>query len=71
MATASPTKTVETPPNATQPCGESREEKLAGYSSPEFTEALLEHFHEAKRRALADIRGEGLVPATESEAARR
>lgn len=43
---------------------------VAEYSSPQFTEALLNHFHEAKRRALGDIREAGLTPATESEVAK-
>lgn len=43
------------------------EEIVADYSSPKFTEALMDHFHEAKRRALEDIRNAGLTPATEPE----
>lgn len=43
------------------------EEMVADYSSPKFTEALMDHFHEAKRRALADIGKAGLTPATEPE----
>ena len=49
----------------------SLDEVIAEYSTPEFTEALLDHFHEAKRRALADIRGAGLVLATEEETVQR
>ncbi len=46
------TKKIEAPPNATPPSGESREGKIARYSSPEFTKALTETFHRAKRRAI-------------------
>ncbi|MFM9964738.1 MAG: hypothetical protein ACKV2Q_26325 [Planctomycetaceae bacterium] len=49
---------------------ENLEQMIASYSSPQFTEALLEHFHEAKRRALGDIREAGLTPATEPEVAK-
>ncbi len=52
MSTASPIKTVEAIFNGEQHSGESREEKLARYSSPEFTQALTETFHRAKRRAI-------------------
>ena len=31
---------------------ETRDEKIARYSSPEFTKALTETFHQAKRRAI-------------------
>ncbi len=39
---------------------------IAEHNTPKFTQALLDHFYEAKRRALADVRGAGLTPATES-----
>ena len=52
MSIASPTKTVEAAPKATPPSSETREEKLARYSSPEFTQALTETFHRAKRQAI-------------------
>ena len=48
----------------------SLEQIVSEYSSPQFTEALLTHFHEAKRLALGDIREAGLTPATESEVAK-
>ena len=54
-----------------EPPAKSLEQIIAEHNTPEFTEALLDHFHEAKRRALADVRGVGLTPATESEVARR
>lgn len=50
---------------------ESLEKIVAQHSTPEFTEAILDHFHEAKRRALGDIREAGLKPATETENAHR
>ena len=46
---------VTTPNEAQQKtagAGESLDEKVAHYGSPEFTKALTEHFHQAKRRAL-------------------
>ena len=46
------------------------EQIVSEYSSPQFTDALLNHFHEAKRRALGDIREAGLTPATEPEVAK-
>ena len=48
----------------------SLEQIVSEYSSPQFTEALLNHFHEAKRCALGDIREAGLAPTTESEVAK-
>ena len=52
MPMSLPIKAIEVAPNGTQPSGETREEKLAKYSSPEFTQALTEMFHRAKRHAI-------------------
>jgi hypothetical protein len=53
------------------PFAKSLEQIVAEYDTPEFTEAILDHFHEAKQRALADVRSAGLTPATEPEVARQ
>ncbi|MCX7419766.1 MAG: hypothetical protein NT013_09550 [Planctomycetia bacterium] len=54
-----------------EPLAKSLEQIVAEYDTPEFTEAIMNHFHEAKRRALSDVIGAGLAPATETEVARR
>ncbi len=41
----------------------SLEQILSEYNTPEFTEAILEHFLKAKRCALADVRGTGITNA--------
>ena len=66
-----PTTVGESPKDSDQDAQrKSLEQIVSEYSSPQFTEALLNHFHEAKRRALGDIREAGLTPATESEVAK-
>ena len=66
-----PTTVGESPKDSDQDAQrKSLEQIVSEYSSSQFTEALLNHFHEAKRRALGDIREAGLTPATESEVAK-
>ena len=52
MSATVPIKTIETVPKETPQPVETRDEKIARYSSPEFTKALTETFHQAKRRAI-------------------
>lgn len=52
MSTTSPIDKVATVPSETMPDGELREQKIARYTSPEFTKTLTEAFHRAKRHAI-------------------
>lgn len=50
--TTSTIKTLDAVPKGVQPSGETHKEEFARYYSPEFTQALTEMFHRAKRLAI-------------------
>ena len=52
MSTAQPIQKADLLPESGQPLSESRDERIARYGSPEFTQALTEAFHRAKRLGI-------------------
>lgn len=45
-------RAVSTKRTRTQPCQETREAKITRYGSSEFSQALTETFHRAKKRGI-------------------
>lgn len=52
MSTVHPIQKADSLPESEQPPSESRDERIARYGSPEFTQALTEAFHRAKRLGI-------------------